>query len=48
MSPQFYLGLSIAILFLPLGLAIGFNFAAKKDIKQFNEKKYHLLNKVLE
>ncbi len=48
MNPQFYLGLSIAMLFAPLGFVVGFNVAARGDIKKFNEKKLHIISGVIE
>jgi hypothetical protein len=34
MTAQFFLGLSIAALFLPLGLTIGFNAGRSVDVKR--------------
>lgn len=47
MNPQFYLGLALSLLVFPVGFAIGFNIAAKEEIKKFNEQKNHLLFGVL-
>ena len=48
MNPQFYLGLAIAFLTFPLGIVIGFNIAVGRDLKEFNEKKMHILTGVIE
>ena len=44
---EFYLGLSLALLCLPLGISLGTNFSNREELKKFNETKNHLLNRVL-
>lgn len=48
MNPIFYLGLSIGLLMFPLGFVLGFNFGAGEELKKFNEKKLHILTRVIE
>lgn len=48
MNPQFYLGLSIAFLALPLGFVIGFNLSRSNELKKFNDSKLHILTRVIE
>lgn len=46
MNPQFYLGLSIALLAFPFGFVVGFNKAASFDAKL--AKKLRKLNVLIE
>lgn len=47
MHIHFYLGLSLALLVFPLGLTLGFNSGARDEIREFNKRKYHLLEGVI-
>lgn len=47
MHPQFYLGLSLAFLFIPLGVTIGINLNARDELKKFRENKGAILRNVI-
>lgn len=44
---MFFLGLSIALLFFPLGFALGFNTAYGDELKKFNASKGSILRGVI-
>lgn len=48
MHPQFWLGLCVGGLMLFFGFALGWNWSSRKEIKEFNEKKYHRIARIIE
>lgn len=48
MHIHFWLGLSIGLLFLVIGFAAGWNCSARDQLKEFNEKKYHRIARIIE
>ena len=45
---MFLLGVSLAALFFPLGIAVGTNLIKNEELKKFNQSKGHILRRIIE